>query len=90
LATASGSASLNTGKSVDETLIPQAVVDRTTAEQNSRVAPVAAKEANATRTGPERDNMLRPPYFAGSLRLRLLNPGVAQLGQSRKIRGEGE
>jgi hypothetical protein len=60
-ATCSGSDNLNTGKSEDDTLMPQAAVMRTIAAQRKSVVPVAM-EANATRAVPERV-MTRPPKF---------------------------
>jgi hypothetical protein len=69
-ATASGSDSLNTGKSEDDTLMPQAAVMRRTAEQRTSAAPLAM-EANAARAVRERVNMTTSQFWA-SLRVRTL------------------
>lgn len=76
LAVGSGSDSLNTGKSEDDTLMPQAAVMRTMAEQRRNAAPVAM-EAHATRAVRERLNMgtsrsLGASLRAGALTLRVL------------------
>jgi hypothetical protein len=61
-ATGSGSDNLNTGKSEDDTLMPQAAVMRMSAAQSRSVMPVAM-EANASRAVPERVMTVPPKYW---------------------------